>query len=66
MTPDQESLVEKMVQLHAHVVVLRDLILAAALSDVSLDVDNLRHLLGRSISDADDLAGLLIPDMGQP
>ena len=66
MTPDQESLVEKMVQLHAHVVVLRDLILAAPLSDVSLDVDNLRHLLGRSISDADDLAGMLIPDMGQP
>ena len=63
MTPEQ--LIEKLIQMHAHVVVLRDLILAAPLSDVSLDVDNLRHLLGRTISDADDVAGLLIPDVGQ-
>lgn len=65
MTPDSESLIEKLVQMHAHVVVLRDLIQAAPLSDVSLDVDNLRHLLGCTISDADDVAGMLLPDAGQ-
>jgi hypothetical protein len=53
-----------MLEMHHHAMALRDLIQAATLSDVSLDIDNLRHLLGRTISDADDLAGTLIPEDG--
>jgi hypothetical protein len=59
-----QEAIEKLLELHRHAMVLRDLIQAAPMSDVSLDIDNLRHLLGRTISDADDLAGSMIPEDG--
>jgi hypothetical protein len=59
-----QETIDRMLEMHHHAMALRDLIQAATLSDVSLDIDNLRHLLGRTISDADDLAGTLIPEDG--